>query len=374
MRGRLGALPGAALVLGLAATNGALAATALAVTRADDARTASDLSDPVPAAVVTWFEGHGAEQVLEDADGMFPWLKVRGSDKNSDTLAVGSPARELVIDVPDYDLDAKRVVGSASVRANVHATRQYCARVFVGGKPRDALLCVDQRKNGKVSFGSLGDQDFLPTVVDLPRSGFADVPGLGLLGIDEARDEVVALSQTAVEHLPAATVSGPELFTAGARHNAQARALARIDGPPRADHLDPFESDPAVLAETDAKVARALALPEDLAWHEGDDMDDVLARRKAAGYDEDGEKLPALASPSQNPAASSDAAASQAPATSTSAASTPAAAEATSTTAPSRATVVVLGPLVAVLVLAAGAGLIARRQRPGRGTTEQPVD
>jgi hypothetical protein len=356
-------------VLGLAATNGAFAGTALAAPRTGGAHARSDLPEPVPAAVVTWFERHGAQQVLEDADGMFPWLKVRGPDKNSDTLAVGSPAREFVIDVPGYDLDADRVKGSASVRANVQPTHEYCVRVFVGGRPRDALLCVDQRKSGKVSFGSLGDQDFLPTVDDLPRSGFADVPDLGLLGIDEVRDEVVALSESAVEHLPATTVSGPELFTAGARHNAQVRALARIEGPQRADHLDPFESDPTVLAETEAKVARALALPEDLAWHEGDDMDEVLARRTAAGYDEDGEKLPASASPSQAPAVSSDAAASRRSAT-----STPAAAEASSATEPSRATVVLLGTLAVVLVLAAAAVLLARRRRQGRDATDQTID
>jgi len=358
------AVLGAVLALGMASTDGAGAAAATVAPRTSGAHASTRVSDPVPAAVVTWFDRHGAEEVLEDADGMFPWLKVRGPHENSDTLAVGTPVREFVIDVPGYDLDADRVKGSASVRANVQPTHEYCARVFVGGRPRDALLCVDQRKNGKVSFGSLGDQDFLATVVDLPASGFADVPGLGLLGIDEARDVVVALSESAVDNLPAATVSGPELFTAGARVNAQARAISRLDGPQRGDHLDPFESDPTVLAETDAKVARALALPEDLAWHEGEDMDDVLARRKAAGYDEDGEKLPASASPSQTSAVSSDAAASPEPA--------PAAAEASSATAPSRATVVLLGTLV--LVLAAAAVMLARRRRLSREASDQTAD
>jgi len=233
----------------------------------------------VPAAVAQWFDEHGVKAAREDASDM---LEPEQMPQGLDGITLGSPYPSARAYYPEYDLHAKRVVGDGTFQVEGSTVVDYCALATIPGSTSGMIECAKARKNGTVVSDTAGTTGaILP--VPVPVDIILLYPYLGYVGVSYSTQQVVALESDARKAMGAEVMPAKDFMTAVGKDLAEMAAIQRLNGPQDGGGgSSPFVRTASEQERRDALVAQALALPDDLTWHEGEDFQAVLARRQAA--------------------------------------------------------------------------------------------
>jgi len=234
----------------------------------------------VPAAVTQWFEKHGVEAAKHDAADM---LEPEEMPQGLDEVRLSEPHPSARGFYPEYDLTAKRLAGDGAFHKEDSTVVEYCALATIPGSKAGMIECAEVEKDGSVELSRAGTRGAIlepPVPIDI----ILEYAYIGDVGVSYGKQQVVALESDARQGMGAAVIPAEDFLTAVGKDTAEMVALQRLNGPQDGGGggASPFGMSAAEQAERDAEVAEALALPDDQAWHEGEDFDAVLARREAA--------------------------------------------------------------------------------------------
>jgi len=235
----------------------------------------------VPESISRWFTENGSERVID-------FVKEGFSDEEKPDgrveVTIGRPVPAVTPVSLAYDLERGEVEGATVISRGDLVAHSYCAVATVKGSSTGVLECATVQSGGRVVESESGTL-YKPASPDVTEGvdAVAEYPGVGEIGIDLKSQEMVALGEGSRKALGGDRGDETTFLTAVAKYLAELQALQRLDGPDGGGGGgSPFGMSAAEQAERDAQVVEALALPDDQAWHEGEDFETVLARREAA--------------------------------------------------------------------------------------------